>query len=229
MLAIADHANINNHIRYHRRRIEGRQLRVRASDDMKSFVRARSQFPGYIHPAFDPDMAALPEGSAFWVSVETPAGEVVACAATRKFDNARLLDLFMSRQVWYSKCAVIDDMDPLEIDWPQEALAVEGTLAIHGSLIVRDDFRKGGLGTHLIRMVRAASLRSWRQDWNFGLVRAELEATAFQARRYGYPFTCRAFERRPDWGPKHDVEFLNLISQRDMLAEYAKDPENLGL
>jgi len=229
MLAIEDYSNINRHIRYHRSRIESRQLRLAASDDMDAFVRARSRFPGYIHPAFDPAQSALPAGSAFWVSVETASGEIVACAATRKFDNARLLDLFMSRQVWQSRCAVIDDMDPLDIDWPDEALGVRGTLAIHGSLIVRNDYRKGGLGTHLIRLVRAASLRAWRQDWNFGLVRAELEATAFQACRYGYPFTCRAYEAQPDWGPRHDVEYLNLISQSEMLAEYAKEPENLGL
>ncbi len=228
-LSVQDYSNINAHIRHHRVALENRQLRVDSSDDMAAFIDVRSNFPGYIHPAYDPERSVLPPGHAFWLSVREHTGEVVACAATRRFDNARLLDLFMSREIWFSKSTVIDDMDPLEIAWPEQAMAVEGRLAIHGSLIVDSSQKKKGIGTHLIRLVRAASLRRWRQDWNFGLVRAELDKTSFQKRRYGYPFTCKAFERKPDWGPEHKVEYLNLISQTKMLAEYSADPSNLGL
>jgi hypothetical protein len=157
---------------------------------------------------------------------------MVSCAATRKYDQASLPDLFMSRRVWHSERPSIDDQEPVEIDWPEQYLNAQGTLAIHGGLVTHPKFGERGIGTHLIRLVRAASLRAWMQDYNFGFIRSDIEKRGFQKRRYGYPWTCKAFVERPDDGlpgPRYDVEYLNLITQEQMLAEYAMSPENLGL
>lgn len=229
VLTIEDYRNINRHVQFHREALEQRQLKVSTSDDMSDFVEVRGGFPGYIHPAFHPDRSYLPPGTAFWVSCSNAQGQPVAIAATRKFENERLLDLFASRQIWFTKGTLIDDMEPLLVDWPEYAEKVAGRLAVHGSLVVDERYGRQGIGTHLIRLVRAASLFRWRQDWNFGLVTEKLEERAFQKRRYGYPFTCKAFEEKPSWGPRHDAEYLNLIRQTEMLAEYSSDPTNLGL
>lgn len=242
-LTRTDYLNLDRHIRYHRARIEAGQLRVAVSTDMADFVRTRIALSGsidpangaYAHPAYDPDYSIFPPGGAFWLSVANAEGAMVACAATRRFDNASLADLFLSRQIWYSREPILEGMEPIELDWPDDMPEIEGTLAVHGGLIVDPSLRGQKIGIHLIRLTRALSLRTWRQDWNFGLVRDALKDGDVPGRLYGYPHTVCAFSIRPPWaiegdgkpGPTHDREWLNYISRAEMLAEYASAPDTL--
>ncbi len=228
MLTPADLAAIDRHVTHYRLWFAERDLRAVRSSDLRTFTQRRLQLGwrenDYVNPAFHPRTSIVPPGTGFWLAIATNDGTEIACVATRYFDDASLTGLFRTRRIWDQARAARERPAPVETDWAPIADEAVGRLATHGGLTVDRAWTGRGIGTRLVRLIRAMSLREWGQDWNFGSVADALFERSFQIRRYGYRRTFDSFTVKPDWGPRHDREYISLISRTEMIEEYAGDP-----
>lgn len=227
-LDVKDFENINRHINFHRTRLEAASLTVRQSQDMRRFVDLRREKGGIVHSMFDPDRSNHGHDGAFWLEARDRRGQSVGLIATRLYTRGNMRQLLQSRQIWMDAAPVLDDMPPFP--FADDIPALEGRIAVTGGLFVDSAWRGVRLGLHMVRLLRAVSLRFWFQDWNCGLINDSINSGKVQKWGYGYPNTATIFdgaENRPSWGPYHDREHLNWMSQADMLAEFERDPAEL--
>lgn len=219
-MTFADFANIDRHIQHHLAMIRRHQLKVASSTDMSAFVETRREFPGYVHDAYNPRKSVWPAGGAFWLAVTDSQNGLVACVATRRWDDARVRELLLARQIWYSAGPILDQLPPFE--FAENIPDIGGRIAMHGGLYCREDQRGRKLGINLVLAIRWLSLRWWVQDYNIGLIADGLKKARIQKNLYRYPHTATVFEgSRPSWSGSgaHNREYLNWISRSEMLRQ----------
>ena len=144
---------------------------------------------------FNPDLVELTPESAYWISAENAAGEIVVTVAGRVFywPQSSLHDeavrvFFAGRR---------DDY-PCTVTTPA-AREITGVVLCSGAMWVRPDYRRLHLSHLLPRISRAYAASRWPLDWAF--IFAVPGSSARQVAGYGYTDVTRSiFLPATDWG-----------------------------
>ncbi|MEQ8395016.1 hypothetical protein [Thalassobaculum sp.] len=224
MLDQTDYANLERHIAAYVGAIETSGLRLRFDDDPAGFAATRAQFEGYVHPALDPVQSRIPPGSMLWLEATDASRRPVGCTAMRRFDGERLADLIWSRRIWGDRHPRLQPIRPISLLWPRGMPEPAGRLVYSGGLYLDRAWRNNALGIRMVRLLRALVVRDWHPDWVFGLSQDKMAIADFPRRYYGYTRTVPCFNEATDFGPRHEREWLSMISLDEIRGELDQDP-----
>lgn len=125
----------------------------------------------FINQTFDPEMHAIPPAEALWIEVQDAEGTTVTTGAVRNYPAVDFFELVRSQHLW----------DPglgpearTELDLPDDAPAIRGSVNYHGCLWVDRAWRGQDLGQYATQLTYALGFRRFAPDWLCSIMRTSL-------------------------------------------------------
>jgi hypothetical protein len=217
-LSIEHRDAINACIQSHREACETLGLIVTDHSDPEEFAAERATFPGYVHPSLDPVAGALiAPGDFMWIKLAAH-GVTFGVIAARRYVG-RLDDLIQTRRLWAHDAPTLAHIEPVNVV-SLNAHRIAGTISLlQGGMILDDATRGLRLSVHLMWMVRLATLRTWQEDWQVGLITEETHAKNLHLPKFGYHGAEILFDGGMTHGACHDREILVYADGRKVASQ----------
>ncbi|MHC2357535.1 hypothetical protein ACVMB3_007058 [Sinorhizobium meliloti] len=198
-------------------------LHITMGDDFEEYVGITSRLPGKppTTPNFRPDCSDLSLGKAFWIIGRDREGRVAHVQAMRLDDlsDTNIAEHLESLRACFADPCKAGPGSSCSCTAPT-ARMINGLVAYHGDIWLREDFRGRGLATIIGRIAFGLAWAKWSPDLIYALV-AGWNIEKGIVDRYGYQHRepHGSTLRLPAWGIEDDDWFVWLT--RDEFFEDA--------
>ncbi|WP_202296135.1 MULTISPECIES: hypothetical protein [unclassified Mesorhizobium] len=164
-------------------------IQFKMGDDFNHYIQITENTTGKppTYPNFRPNFSELEAGRAFWIIGEDQSGKVAHLQAVRLYDltSNNLAEHLESLQACYAYPKSHSGSGSSCVCRAPTAQKITGTVAYHGDLWLRDDFRRKGLPPALAGIAFGLAWAKWSPDFIYALVPTWLIEKGI-ADRYGY-------------------------------------------